>query len=392
MFDRTNSSVGACYRKYPNGSIYVFDAQKAEESLRTRNGDVKGNHTSPVDMGLATVRLHRQVGYYIEQYGSSVTIDTGYMVRRNPMFSSPINGWSPNTENPDLSAIAVGKIFDQIRGSNQVIVDLAEFGATRAMFVAQGAWNNRIAEILDLVVKDTKRSFRKRDRRDRGQKALDYATSRWLEYRYGWLPLANSVYAAADNLMRSAIAREHVVIGTASTGYSWSSATSWSGVPGNRTITGTRRARAVMCFAHPGAGIYDWTSLNPALIAWELVPLSFVADWFFTIGDTLSYVENWLLFNQYFKWGYITHSGYGSYQEKIAGNTVISGSYISLSDGVQGTVAFKNRRVLSSVPSPGAPRFHVKLGAERMLDAASLFNVIVNKRVRVLRRFAGFTD
>lgn len=392
MFDRSQTGIGACYRKYPDGSIYVFNAQKAENSLRTRNGTATGNHTSPVDMGLATVRLQRQIGYYREKYGSSITLDTGYMTRRNPLFSSPINGWSPNTENPDLSTIAVGKIFDQLRGSNQVIVDLAEFGATRAMFTAQGAWNNRIADILDLVVKDTKRSFHKRDRRDRGQKALDYATSRWLEYRYGWLPLAGSVYDAADNLMRNAKAREHVVIGTASTGYSWSSATNWSGVPGNRTVTGTRRARAVMCFAHPGAGVYDWTSLNPSLIAWELVPLSFIVDWFFTIGDTLSYLENWLLFNQYFKWGYITHSGYGSYQEKIAGNTVVSGSQISLSDGVQGTVAFKNRRVLSSVPSPGAPRFHLKLGAKQMLDSAALFNVIVNSRLRTLHRFAGYTD
>lgn len=389
MIDRSFTGMGACYRKYPDGSIYVFNAQKAENSLRTRNGTTAGNRRSPVDMGLATVRLQRLDGYYREQYGSSVTLDTGYMTRRNPLFSSPINGWSPSTENPDLQNIAIGKIFDQLRGSNQIVVDLAEFGSTRAMFTAQGRWNNRIADILDLVVKDTKRSFRSRDR---GQKALDYATSRWLEYRYGWQPLAQSVYDAAENLARNAQAREHVVIGTASSPYSWQSATNWSGVPGNRTITGSRRARAVVCFAHPGSGVYDWTSLNPSLIAWELLPLSFVIDWFVTVGDTLSYLENWLLFNQYFKWGYVTHSGYGSYQEKIAGNTVVSGSQISLSDGVQGYVAFKNRRVLGSVPSPGAPRFHVKLGAERMLDAASLFNVIVNKKVRVLRRFAGYTD
>lgn len=50
--------------------------------------------------------------------------------------------------------------------------------------------------------------------------------------------------------------------------------------------------RAQFDVSHIGSSLSRLGLTNPALLAWELVPFSFVADWFVNIGDCLQSLDN----------------------------------------------------------------------------------------------------
>lgn len=109
------------------------------------------------------------------------------------------------------------------------------------------------------------------------------ASGQWLELQYGWMPLVSDIYAYS-NLSPFAGARI----------YGIASATSMVG-EGNQQTTCTRLVKygADVLIADPMLAFGNSLGLlNPALVAWELVPFSFVVDWFLPIGDHLSYLTS----------------------------------------------------------------------------------------------------
>lgn len=115
------------------------------------------------------------------------------------------------------------------------------------------------------------------------------------------------------------------------------------------------------------------TSLNPASIAWELMPFSFVVDWFLNVGSYLRDTESRLIFNQYFKSGFQTTSW------KEEGN--LTGGRID-PRGFGYHSCWKvdkstSRTVLYSLPPVQLPNFRVNLGAGRLLNAAALLTTFL---------------
>jgi hypothetical protein len=120
----------------------------------------------------------------------------------------------------------------------------------------------------------------------------------WLEYKYGWMPLLQDVkgsaeYFAQQNLVRPL--RFHCtsrVRETKSTSWQYTSARYGGGtVTGNYFLSSDLETRVtVWCELNsPHIATYQQLGLtNPLLIAWELVPFSFVFDWFVGVGDYLT--------------------------------------------------------------------------------------------------------
>lgn len=107
----------------------------------------------------------------------------------------------------------------------------------------------------------------------------------WLQARYGWLPLLSDIYAAADLLKPKPI----VTKVRASHGNSLSQQV-------DRNYFYERQVGRQMSTSRAGAYAHlsrtpSWSErlglTDPASIAWELVPYSFVADWLVPIGDTI---------------------------------------------------------------------------------------------------------
>lgn len=398
MENNTQTSIGSWDYYYPPGNFVDSTPQiKQRTEFTCRNGVGGSDFKTPTSYGFRKRTTWNNDGYYIRQ-------DAGYQAQH---FYGPHPGglddpfkWSPESQFSELFEVALGRLMDEVRGGNQVVVDLAESASTMRMVRANNNLVGRVNEVLGIIAGEVKRADRKgffgkhydpRDRRDRTQKILDFSNSRWLEYRYGWLPLVSSVYDALDILYKENLERVRTITATSkreangTRSYAGHS-TSIGIIPGSHTHTSTERCRVVVEMYTPGAGIWDWTSLSPSVIAWELLPLSFVADWFVSVGDSLSYLENWLLWKNQFRGGYVTFSGKGSENWKTSGVLNNGTTDISMSWSGGGDSSFKNRIVLTELPLPFAPRIRVNLNAKRILDSVTLASSFWRKQIRGLGR------
>lgn len=354
-------------------------------TLDVKNGNVQGNRKDPNPFYFRReerrgVRLYRRTDFLANP--GSFLIESG-----GPLTWSLLSGFPASMSEPyDGSnfALAYSRALGKVRpGSSQVLIDLAESGSTIGMFRAQNAWNNRIFELLDIVARPMRRKL------DRGQRLLDAVTGHWLEYRYGWMPLMQSVYDAAENL-RNEVVRVRKVEGRAKrvwaeTAYPLIQPAGSSPGPVYATHKRTISKRALVSLQFEvnwDDSVTKWTALNPASIAWELLPLSFVADWFVGIGDLLADLENVALYRSSFVQGYVT------YTSKVDETSTISFSGSNATERqvwqaeAYGRHRGLHRVVLTTLPTPTAPQLHFNVNAKRALDAAGLFHQLWGKKIR----------
>lgn len=124
--------------------------------------------------------------------------------------------------------------------------------------------------------------------------------SNWLEFSFGWAPLVDDIGTAIDVLQRPISNR--TIFGYARDTFSYVTG-EWfgdydiycDGVPHRahqkRVISGKYFCRYQATVGIDNPNLYLANQLgfvNPAAIAWELVPFSFVLDWFTNVGQFLS--------------------------------------------------------------------------------------------------------
>lgn len=267
---------------------------------------------------------------------------------------------------------ALSSVLSKMRSDIDLSVSVAQANQVSSMFRSA---NRTLQYVL---------SFRKgrwaeayRDFQRDGP-ALKKAGSKWLEYQYGWKPFAQDLYNTAIELARNF---EPLMIaeGRASSDkITTLSGGTISGVKERCTNRLQRRCYIKVRY-RPNSSftslISNFTSLNPASFAWELMPYSFVVDWFYDIGGYMRAMETSLIAGCSFKDGFVTE-GYldsceGSYTgEFVSGNTR---STVALT-GAYKRVSFKKRSILVGLPFPRPPVFTCELGSGRLLNAAALLS------------------
>lgn len=135
----------------------------------------------------------------------------------------------------------------------------------------------------------------------------------WLEYRYGWGPLYQTVYGEMKRTydhMRTKPTRIYQKVGfaesatkidTVYTGAYTQTVPESAWTPFFKWRVQATTSRSVKCqykaiFEIHNPGVVASTELgltNPALLAWEAIPLSFVADWFVNVSDCLAQLDCW---------------------------------------------------------------------------------------------------
>jgi hypothetical protein len=350
------------------------------------NGNVQGDHilANPVEFTSTKKFGHT---FLIQDEGDPTGIKdtiqiTGVKIQSFPFIPSVVADYARTRDR------ALEKCFDQLRGeSSNLIVDLAESAATISMLKNVLRVKSFFGDFVKKMVKS-----QRYQRLSNGQKRLDYVTGKWLEYRYGWMPLVYSTYDAINTFSKD-VTRGVVNVKGRSGAEAIDSMESGDG---SYTSPSTfvqrdlswRSEYGLQFYLPPGLQIYDWTSLNPLAIAWELTPLSFVADWFLNVGQQLSLMENYWLFNSKFRTGYLTDSSRDVITMTRDGITIAMSSHKNLlvdiqRDGATQIATYKKRTVLLSLPFPSMNlRISCKLGASRLLDAASLLHQLIGRKSR----------
>ena len=121
-----------------------------------------------------------------------------------------------------------------------------------------------------------------------------FAAEAWLEYSYAWKPLLKDVYDHADALAQTVVERQGVMReakAKVKTEKEYSELTERDSTVdfGYKSHDQQWQAMEVRFSVPPGtvSAVRAFGLINPLEVAWELVPFSFVADWFLPIGDAI---------------------------------------------------------------------------------------------------------
>lgn len=217
-------------------------------------------------------------------------------------------------------------------------------------------------------------------------------TSAWLSAKLGWMPLCGDVYALATYQA----SRLGGGIEVKSSKRRWiRDFGKTTGSFGNFRFPATyvteemQHVRFITTWTVSSPALLELrrvTSLNPFAIAWELTPLSFVADWFVDIGGYLKLMEDSLINGLTFKHGcsvvyrQLTEE-VGTSRAKVMSDVYGNSAYTAVAAvGYTRTRKQYTRSVLTSPPKPMLPRFEPSLGMQRIMTGLSLVRQLLLPR------------
>lgn len=126
------------------------------------------------------------------------------------------------------------------------------------------------------------------------------ASSYWLQYWFGWSPLASEVFNTVEILTSSKFAENLWIKNVGKSGYAGSHRDRYfTGDDYLRTCDVDYKVRvrvgAELRIVNPNVkNLTDLGLTNPVSWLWELVPFSFVVDWFTNVGQVIdSYTDLW---------------------------------------------------------------------------------------------------
>lgn len=128
-----------------------------------------------------------------------------------------------------------------------------------------------------------------------GGKGRQRTASNWAELQWGWLPLVGDIYGGAEALAQRQLPSQWLITGKGVKRYNYKDSTIVNGFAQHRVETEGMRGAFVRLDYLPGNDFFSaLKSLglgNPAEIAWELLPYSFVVDYLWPVGDWLSSLD-----------------------------------------------------------------------------------------------------
>jgi len=208
-------------------------------------------------------------------------------------------------------------------------------------------------------------------------------SSGWLELQYGWKPLLDDIYGSAELIaqhnLREIRSRTVCKVSIEDRGqvitsndalakrqYDWSY---------KYTI------KKVIYYSTPGESVKTLAQVgitNPALIAWELTPWSFVVDWFIPIGN---WISSWdATIGLVFEKG--CQTTFHRYNQKNTGRggtqvTTFPPGFITRSEDRDSSREYIEcrRTTISSFPRIALPRFKNPFSPTHVANALALLNV-----------------
>lgn len=218
----------------------------------------------------------------------------------NAYYLPPVIKAPPVTSN-NFRSRAINQALTKLKDQQvQYAVFLAEAGASSSMIVKNvkalvtAMRHVRKGRFTDAAnaLRISSKVFKRPYRRPQTEREL---SSRWLEAQYGWLPLLSDIYGAYEDIQKGFF-REPRLSSFARVGQTSSTTTreryNAYDITYDSEVTDSYFVRLDYVLSSSKLGFAVQKGLtNPLEVAWELVPFSFVWDWFNPVGEFLSCLD-----------------------------------------------------------------------------------------------------
>lgn len=254
---------------------------------------------------------YRQRAPYIERLPYNFRKEWQELIPNTWGFApSSLPGAGTSLNFPDVQALAYGKFKQAAINTVNLAVNIAErkqavdLIAKRCMQIYRFAKYLRVgdvqraADVLSLrqILKKKRRKYTLRTYRDgevRFRKGVKFFGDNFLEYHFGWEPLVKDIGAAIellhDSPFKGLSTRVKVTASSAYKRPRTPNPSKWSGDTVGWYPRVSYQMIANVLVDDPNIlRLNQMGFINPFVIAWELVPFSFVVDWFANVGDILS--------------------------------------------------------------------------------------------------------
>lgn len=300
---------------------------------------------------LGNLAAHPVIYSVTERHSRPVAhVTTGSPVSQVP---TKVPGWFLGIANTSAQALineATVKFYQRAANTNAMLPLMLKERQQTIDMVSE--------KVLKLVA--IKRNFLKEMRKSWKRNDHTIVQQRWLEYRYGWIPTLMDI----DTLVNQPLG----VPGTVCEGRAFQryEINGYKDSTGNYDQNGhvSARVQALLIARSPfQKTATQYGIANPSLVAWEMVPYSFVVDWVFDVGGYLEHLGalNGLeLINPVNSYSHVFHQ-----QNFISARTGLTSGYTSYK-GKHG-----ERKVgIPKYPNPFIPNNGMNLS--RFFDAAAL--------------------
>lgn len=219
-----------------------------------------------------------------------------YMVRRDFLGSSDGNPAESSDADPPQTngrALAYNKAYEKVKAflgdSSMWAVNLAEQDQSLKMIVTRATQLRRFVSSVrraDFIgaAKELKLAAV-----PAGVKRRKAFANNFLEYHFGWEPLLNDVYGAVNTFLDPHLPTARPFKARATNGQDWLVPPAPFGVTRRGNDKFHVQIAGALEVTNPNLHLASQLGLiNPLSVAWELVPFSFVVDWWGNVGNVLS--------------------------------------------------------------------------------------------------------
>lgn len=201
-------------------------------------------------------------------------------------------------------------------------------------------------------------------------------SSLWLEYSYGWRPLLSDIYGAAELLAQTATKTRPMSAfgkGKAQEDRKWLVEGQYDAASIFAKYESTVKLKYEFDIEDTLADVLKSTGItDPALLAWELLPYSFVVDWFLPVG---TYLKNWNAAS-----GLKFLKGFQSTKYKVYACSTPTRCYddfpVAGSGYIEGYLVSLRREPVYEFPLPTLPTFSMDLNWKQIASATALLSQI----------------
>lgn len=276
-------------RNYPQGTVSRWDPHIKELFAPPPNDDiVKGYEITP-----RWTNDGEEVNLLL-CFGSLLVTDRGIAAKAEAQAASNFNASIQNVQTANL-----GVTMLELKQSMGLVGDTALTLARTYKRLRRGQFSKAV-EVLwdknrlnkDRMTLSNLSAIKRRIGRARSKHATasENAANAWLELQFGWLPLIQDVYDITSTVASQLTNRNPEML--TFHGFGEAKDTDVANNPSVKT-EGERKVRVGYHSSYTinSPQLYalnQFGLVNPLSIAWEVVPFSFVADWFLPVGNYLS--------------------------------------------------------------------------------------------------------